>query len=286
MKRQGPARRHGARERRARARAALTGPAPSGRATDELARRVGREDASLAPASHRRSCAGSHGWQRCSPLFPAVRRALPEAELPFRQGRVDRGDGRRRARCDRRSVEPARPGCAGECRRPPGARAGDGLRCAEPSIAAYHGAEHISIGSYEHDEPRPREHERCGSHCSAPLLVATVAGNVLAGRLAATPRGRVVARLVAGLGAVAASTELYGWTLRNPDEPGRPRARLARPPAAAPLLTAEPTPEQLEVAEAALAGASSSRPSRRPRPRAPALQILRPAADSSWECSS
>jgi uncharacterized protein YqhQ len=119
-------------------------------------------------------------------------------------------------------------------------------------LAAYHGAEHISIGSYEHREPRPREHERCGSHLLGPLLVATVAGNVLAGRLAETPRGKTAARLVAGAGAVAAATELLGWALRNPGHPlsralAWPGHELQRR-----FLTAEPTPGQLEVAETAL----------------------------------
>ena len=64
---------------------------------------------------------------------------------------------------------------------------GDRPRCSPSSpvalalrgteLAAYHGAEHISIGSYEHDEPRPREHERCGSHMLGPLLVSTAVGN-------------------------------------------------------------------------------------------------------------
>jgi len=185
-------------------------------------------------------------------VFPAVHRELPDAELPFRQGRVIA----------------AVAGCALAAKGIRSSRLGPvakesaaallalvpvtvSLRGTE--IASYHGAEHISIGSYEHDEPRPREHERCGSHLLGPVLVATVAGNVLAGRLAATPRGKSVGRLVAGLGAVAASTELYGWALRNPTNPAAralawPGHQLQRR-----FLTAEPTPKQLEVAEAALA---------------------------------
>ena len=82
--------------------------------------------------------------------------------------------------------------------------------------------------------------------------MATVAGNVLAGRLAATPRGKSVARLVAGLGAIAAATEIFGWMVRNPR--ARSPAALAWPGQQLQdrFLTAEPTPEQLEVADAAL----------------------------------
>jgi uncharacterized protein YqhQ len=118
-------------------------------------------------------------------------------------------------------------------------------------IAGYHGAEHVSIGTYEHDEPRAREHERCGSHLLGPLLATSALGNALAAK--APPSVRVPARLGAALGAVAASTELFGWMSRNPDTPlaralARPGHELQHR-----LATAEPTPEQLEVAEAALA---------------------------------
>ena len=33
-------------------------------------------------------------------------------------------------------------------------------------LAAYHGAEHISIGTYEHGKRATKEHERCGGHLS------------------------------------------------------------------------------------------------------------------------
>ncbi len=167
-------------------------------------------------------------------VFPAVHRELPEAELPFRQGRVIA----------------AVAGCALAAKGIRSSRLGPvakesaaallalvpvtvSLRGTE--IASYHGAEHISIGSYEHDEPRPREHERCGSHLLGPVLVATVAGNVLAGRLAATPRGKSVGPARGGAGRRRRVDRALRLGASEPDEPGRPRARLARPPAAAPL---------------------------------------------------
>ena len=82
-------------------------------------------------------------------------------------------------------------------------------------LAAYHGAEHISIGSYEHGEQRAREHERCGSHLLGPLLASSAVGATLAAKAPAHLRGP--ARAAAQLGAVAASTELFGWMTRNPD---------------------------------------------------------------------
>jgi len=118
-------------------------------------------------------------------------------------------------------------------------------------VAAYHGAEHISIGSYEHDETRAKEHERCGSHIVGPLLISSAVGGALAAR--APERMRGPARAAAQLGAVGVATELFSWMVRNPDR-ALSRA-LAKPGHELQhrLATEDPSPEQLEVAEAALA---------------------------------
>ena len=118
-------------------------------------------------------------------------------------------------------------------------------------LAAYHGAEHISIGRYEHGEGAQKEHERCGGHLVGPLVATTAVGNVLANF--APLRVRNHARAAAQIGAVAASTEIFGWMTRHPDNPvaqalSKPGHELQHR-----FSTAEPTPEQLEVAEAALA---------------------------------
>jgi uncharacterized protein YqhQ len=118
-------------------------------------------------------------------------------------------------------------------------------------LAAYHGAEHISIGTYEHGEGATKEHERCGGHLIGPLLATSAVGNTLASL--APERVRTQARAAAQLGALAATTEIFGWMTRNP---GNPVAQaLARPGHELQhrFSTAEPTREQLEVAEAALA---------------------------------
>jgi uncharacterized protein YqhQ len=117
-------------------------------------------------------------------------------------------------------------------------------------LAAYHGAEHISIGTYEHGKGATREHERCGGHLVGPLLATSVVGNVLAGL--APERHRRQAQAVAQIGAIAAATELFGWMSRNPEHPlarglSKPGHELQHR-----FSTAEPNDEQLEVAEAAL----------------------------------
>ncbi|MGI9659719.1 MAG: hypothetical protein ACR2OD_12485, partial [Gaiellaceae bacterium] len=83
------------------------------------------------------------------------------------------------------------------------------------SVAAYHGAEHVTIGSWEHGEPRGRVHERCGSHLAIPIIATTALGNALAGRLARTREGAMVGRSLAAGAAVGLSIEVFGWMLRN-----------------------------------------------------------------------
>ncbi|MBD0349047.1 MAG: DUF1385 domain-containing protein, partial [Thermoleophilia bacterium] len=105
--------------------------------------------------------------------------------------------------------------------------------------------------TYEHDEPRQREHERCGTHLVGPLLTSVALANAVVAKLPAAlrPTGRAGATL----GAVAVSMELFGWMVRHPENPiakalARPGREFQRR-----FATAEPTPQQLEVAEVALA---------------------------------
>jgi uncharacterized protein YqhQ len=184
-------------------------------------------------------------------ILPELKRALPDARLPFQRPsvlaamlgtatavRIVRGS---------RSVGPAAQELvSGLLSLAPAALA---LRSSD--VAAYHGAEHISIGSYEQGTRATKEHDRCGSHLLGPLLATTALGNTLAAR--APARARNSARLGAQLLALAASTEIFGWMVRNPE---RPLARaLAKPGHELQhrVATAEPTEAQIEVAEAALA---------------------------------
>jgi uncharacterized protein YqhQ len=184
-------------------------------------------------------------------LLPQVRRRLPEAKLPFERPRVITAMAAgaavtQIARGSLRLGPAAQELISAIASLAPAAIA---LRSSE--LAAYHGAEHITIGTYEHGEAREKEHERCGSHLIGPLLGTLAIGNVLAAR--APVQFRLAARGLASLGALAASTEIFSWMVRNPDHPlaralARPGHELQHR-----LATAEPTAEQLEVAEEALA---------------------------------
>ena len=182
-------------------------------------------------------------------FLPRLKRLLPEAKLPFERRDVVASmvmssvvmSGIRRSRLGDASKElvgallsftPAVLALRGD------------------ALAAYHGAEHIAIGSYEHGEPRAKEHERCGSHLVGPLVAASVVGNTLAAK--APERLRQPARVAAAVGSVAAATEVFGWMQRNPDR--RVAQLLAWPGHELQhrVGTADPSPDQLEVAEAAL----------------------------------
>ena len=182
-------------------------------------------------------------------LLPQIKRKLPAARLPM-ESRATLGSMLGAALLVRGLRESkltpvAKELLAGLVSVAPAVMA---LRSGE--LAAYHGAEHISIGTYEHGKRATKEHERCGGHLVGPLIATSAVGNVLAGL--APERHRKRAQAAAQLGSIAAATELFGWMSRHPDHPlaralSKPGHELQHR-----FSTAEPSADQLEVAEAAL----------------------------------
>ena len=182
-------------------------------------------------------------------LLPTVRRALPQARFPFERPSVlgaILGTAVAARVLRRSSLSPGvREVAAAGVAFLPAALALRG-----PDLAAYHGAEHISIGTYENGgEPAPKEHPRCGSQLIAPMVASSLAVNVVAAKAPAGTRG--FTRLVGTAGAIGGSVEVFSWVARNPDHPlarvlARPGFELQRH-----LSTAEPSEDQLEVANAA-----------------------------------
>src|SRR4029453_8563277 len=133
-------------------------------------------------------------------LLPMVRRAIPQARFPFERpsvlaailGTAVAARALRRSRPSPGTREMAAAGVAFL----PAALALRG-----PDLAAYHGAEHISIGTYENGgEPAPKEHPRCGSQLIAPMVASSLAVNVAASKAPAGTR-----RVVRLVGAAAAA---------------------------------------------------------------------------------
>src|ERR671937_2293020 len=145
-------------------------------------------------------------------ILPEVRRRLPAAKLPFERPAVlatmlGSAIGVRVLRGSDRLGPAAQELASGLLSLAPAALA---LRGSD--LAAYHGAEHVSIGTYEHDERRTKEHERCGSHLLGPLVATSAVAQAIAAR---APAGMPApGRIAASVGALAATTEIFGWMVR------------------------------------------------------------------------
>lgn len=203
-------------------------------------------------------------------LLPRIRRASPDARLPFERPAVlgsmlASAIVAQRLRKSTRLGPALRELVSGTLSLLPATLA---LRGSD--LAAYHGAEHISIGTYEHGEPRGREHERCGSHLVGPLLLTSAAGAALAAK--APERARGPARVAAALGSVAAATEIFGWMVRNADHPVARSLAWPGHQLQHRFATAEPDAAQLEVAQAALDACLEleTHPAEHDGPRSPA----------------
>jgi uncharacterized protein YqhQ len=182
-------------------------------------------------------------------LLPEVKRALPEAQLPFARPGVLFSMFASVGLLQQIRRAPIRP-LSRELLTGVLSLAPAALALRGGDLASYHGAEHVSIGTYEHGTDRPKEHERCGSHLVGPILLTTAVGNLAAER--APARFRPAAKAAAALGSLAASTEIFGWMTRNPEHPvsralAKPGHELQHR-----LGTREPTEAQLAVADAAL----------------------------------
>jgi uncharacterized protein YqhQ len=200
---------------------------------------VRRADGTIATASGRKprlrgrlaDAPGARGVVRLAEamaVIPIVKRALPEAQLPFADPRAVAGSA-------------AASVAATALKRRLGGQRGDAAALALSiipavaalrigDVAAYHGAEHKTIGAYEQGDDAAgaaKEHDRCGSHLVTPLLATQLA-------------------------AVGASVEVFSWAERHADS--RAARALRRPGHELQRLigTREPTEEQLEVGRAAL----------------------------------
>jgi uncharacterized protein YqhQ len=225
---------------------------------------VRRRDGSIATASGRKprlqgveKLAGIRGVVRLAEamiVIPLVKRALPEAKLPFQDAKVlgamvGATAGGRLLR--------------GRLKAGAGAEALIGAVSLLPSVVAlrggelaeYHGVEHKAIAAYENGAAdaadAAKEHDRCGSHLMAPLLASNLAGGALLRR--ALDKPGPAAQLALGVASLGVAVEVFVWSEKHSAsvvtrilrKPGHELQRL--------LGTREPSEHQLEVGRAALA---------------------------------
>jgi uncharacterized protein YqhQ len=186
-------------------------------------------------------------------VLPLARRRLPSARMPFE---------------DRRVLVAAAATIAATSimrKRTPATAVREGIvqavgavpalvALADRDLAAYHGAEHKTIAAYERGTEDvasvPKEHDRCGSNLIVPMMLLSAGGTVLLERLVEKPSP--AARAGVALVGASIAVEMFAWSDRHHGDqlaeafhtPGREIQRH--------WATKEPTPEQLEVAVAAL----------------------------------
>ena len=187
-------------------------------------------------------------------VLPLARRRLPAARLPFEDPRVLAAAGatiavtsllRRRA-----PATALREGIVQAIGAVPAL-----VALSDRDLAAYHGAEHKTIAAYERDlvddvASVPKEHDRCGSNLIVPMMLLSAGGTVLLERLVDSPSN--AARAGVGLGGASLAVEMFAWSDRHHGDPlaeafHTPGREIQRH-----WATQEPTPDQLEVAVAAL----------------------------------
>jgi uncharacterized protein YqhQ len=187
-------------------------------------------------------------------VLPLARRRLPSARMPFEDGRVLAAAAATIAASSllrkRAPATALREGIVQAIGAVPAL-----VALSDRDLAAYHGAEHKTIAAYERgmvDEVAsvPKEHDRCGSNLIVPMMLLSAGGTVLLERLVEKPSN--AARGGVALSGASIAVEMFAWSDRHHGDrlaeafhtPGREIQRR--------WATKEPTPEQLEVAVAAL----------------------------------
>ncbi|MFP5361779.1 MAG: DUF1385 domain-containing protein [Thermoleophilia bacterium] len=225
---------------------------------------VRRRDGSIATASGRKPrvrgverLAGVRGVVRLGEamvVIPLVKRALPEARLPFQDVRV-LGSMAAAAAGGRLLRGRLKAGAGTEAVLAAVSLLPSFVALRGGELAEYHGVEHKAIAAYEDDKPdaadAAKEHDRCGSHLMAPLLAANLAGAALLRRTLERPGP--AAQFAVGVASLGVAVEVFVWsekhagsaTARALRRPGHELQRL--------LGTREPSERQLEVGRSALA---------------------------------
>jgi uncharacterized protein YqhQ len=187
-------------------------------------------------------------------IIPLVKRAMPEAKLPFESLGVLGAAAA--ASLTSATIRRRAAGAAGEAAAAMLSMAPAMFALRGGELAAYHGVEHKAIAAYEAPDDRDaadaaKEHDRCGSHLVAPMLASNVAGALLLRSLQERPNA--LAGGAVAVASTAVAVEVFAWSERH--SASRAARALRRPGFEIQRLvgTREPDAHQLEVGRAALA---------------------------------
>ena len=193
------------------------------------------------------------GVVRMSEMFmalPVIRRSLPDARLSFEHRSVATSAVVCAALA---AVVRRRGGFRGELASTAIGIVPSLVTLRSRDLVRYHGAEHKTVAGYERGveaATTAKEHERCGTHLVAPLLLGAAGAAGIAARAPRKWRRPVAA--VGSLASIGFAFELFAWRERNPGSMG---ARALAGPGTAlqrAVATAEPGEAELEVADRAL----------------------------------
>jgi len=182
--------------------------------------------------------------------LPVIRRSLPDARLSFEHRSVA---GSAIVCAALAAVVRRRGGFRGELASTVIGIVPSLVTLRSRDLVRYHGAEHKTVAGYERGveaATTAKEHERCGTHLVAPLLLGAAGAAGIAARAPRKWRRPVAA--AGSLASIGFAFELFAWRERNPGSMG---ARALAGPGTAlqrAVATAEPGEAELEVADRAL----------------------------------
>ncbi len=120
-------------------------------------------------------------------------------------------------------------------------------------LAAYHGVEHKSIAAYEQGgldaADVAKEHERCGSNLIAPMMVFTIAGQLILDRLS---EPGPVARGIASVASLSLAVETFAYAEKHPASALGRAIHFSGDAIQRLFATREPDAEQMKVGAAAM----------------------------------
>ena len=181
-------------------------------------------------------------------VIPLVKKALPQAQLPYEHAGVATTAVAATAAS---ALLRRRKSTGGELAAATLSIVPTLVALRSGDLAAYHGAEHKAIGEYENDgAEHTKEHDRCGSHLMTPLMLSNLAGVALLKKASEQPSA--LAGSAVAVASMGIAVEVFSWTERHADTAAAKALKVPGYELQRVIGTREPTAAQLDVGRAAL----------------------------------